>query len=144
MEDKDRTQLASICAGILFGIGWWLLGDAAGYATYTDDLSVQFVYVLPGLFCTVALILLNVFSWSDLQGGGLEEGNTRRAKCLLFTSILFMFGCVVGALWILISIYASKSSSSRSSWPGVAIVLQNIFIILSAITLRFGRAQQSI
>jgi len=146
MEDKDRTTLASLVSGILFGIAWWLLGDAAGYASYTDDpQQVSGVFVLPGIGASIALLLLNVFSWGDLQGNSLDgEANSRKAKCCLFSSVIFMFASLVGAMWILIGIYSKKDHIANSTWPGVAIVLQTLLIILSAIALRFGRAQDNV
>jgi len=144
MEDKDKTTIASLVAGVLFGVGWWLLGDAAGYAAMTEPKPVSGEYIIPGLLATLALILLNIWNWSDLTGGGLEPANASKAKVLLFVSVLLMLGALVGSLWILIQDYAQSSIPDLSIWPGVAIVLQTFFIILSGIVLRFGRAKEFI
>ena len=66
-----------------------------------------------------------------------------RAKCCLFTAVIFNFASLVGAMWILIGIYTKKDHVANSAWPGVAIVLQVLLLILSGVALRFGRAESN-
>jgi len=89
----------------------------------------------------VGLFLLNSFKWSDLSGGGLDGSGEKRAKILLFVSIMFLFAALIASIWIMIQIWTGPHSLAISSWPGVALVLQNVLIFLSAIVLRWGTAE---
>jgi len=140
MEDSDRTRLACFLAGGMFIAGWWILGDAAGYARYTNDAQeMKGEFFVPAIVGILGLVMLNSFPWDNISNA-MDENQGKCAKLLLFSSLVVIVGCFFGAVVILARVYTGPNSHADSSYGGVAILLQQILNVLSALTLRFGRA----
>jgi hypothetical protein len=71
---------------------------------------------------------INVVDWSVIQGFSADENTANMAKCWLLVALLFEFCAIFFSLYILIAVYAK---SSGSKYAGIAIVFQNILIVLS-------------
>lgn len=99
---KSRNFIASIIAGTLFGIGWWLIIDFA--ALYSEPLYAA--YFICGVMSTVGLFMVNAISTQQVTGTDdfYTEGclGKRGARVWMFFGFLFTFGGLVGSLWILI------------------------------------------
>ena len=54
----DPGKAGSYAAGLLVGVGWWILADGAASATYShSQISFGFVKYLPGIISTLAFFL---------------------------------------------------------------------------------------
>jgi len=135
-----KHRLLTTISGVLFGVGWWFLIDGAVYANSTDDnQQVKFQFVIVGIVASFALWLLNAFPWSALSDS-LDEKYATRSKCALFLSVSLLIGCVLGSIWILVAVYAGSNSVANSKWPGAAILIQNVLILVAAVVMRVGRS----
>ena len=63
------------------------------------------VHWLPGILQTLALFMVNVINWSALtEDAFMDEGRGAKvAKCWIFTSFVFAFSGLIGAIWILVA-----------------------------------------
>jgi len=141
-DPLPKQSLMSIFAGIIFGVGWWLFADAGGWAQWRNDDTVVHQYsgeyVAPGILMTGAIFLLNAIPYSALSSdGGFDDPVNTRAKIALAIVVLSAMGCFFGAIWILAKNYSK--SDDGNSYPGVAILLQNILIFVSGLIARFAR-----
>lgn len=136
-----KGPILNTVAGTLFGLAWWLMIDAAAYATHADlEQKLEFVFMLPGIFTTFALMMIVTVDWSILQGFSMDQRAEGMVKCWLLAALMIMLCCVFGAIFILADTYANTDNV----YGGVAIVLQNFLIIISAGLFRAGRNQDAL
>jgi len=141
-----RETIMSYLSGVIFSISWWLWIDANAYHNKIHDIvGINFGYWVPGIVATLALLMINAVSWTDLQGfgfGSLDDDVQKRARLWLFFSFTLSFGCVIAAVWIAIVHWFKRKPDAGeifTVWPGVALILQNILILFSAILYRFSK-----
>ena len=128
---------------------------------FQNDVPVLFVHYLPGIFGSIALVMINVVSWQDLGGlswGWSEGGRQKMVRAWFFVSLVVAFGSVIASLWMAIEHWfnvnepnpgpePAPTSISTSydapgvhyKWPGVALILQNVLIFVSALLYRFSK-----
>merc|ERR1711879_472928 len=139
---NDRRNLvASVASGILFFVGWWLAIDAA--ACYTDKTDLKDVFHICGVFGTVSMLMVNAVSNRQLRGEGYEYGclGVNGVRIWFFFGFLMGFGSLIGAAWILFGEYVSNTNfNPKTTYPGVAIFLQNACIFFASIIYKFGRS----
>lgn len=142
MHPKARTGLYYF-SGAIFAVGWWIWIDAHALGEYNDDQrKVQGWEYLPGIVCTLALILINLVSWGDLNGTGLDgESRTRKARIFFFFALLLLFGAMIGGIWIGAARWLAKGNHD-TTYPGVAIIVQMGLILASAMIYRFTKPQE--
>lgn len=98
----------SYVAGGLFAIAWWLWIDAHAFSSKFEEngVYVTFPIYLPGIFSTVAMIMLQLVSWEDLGGSSWaaseDTGRQNRVRIFFFLSLVIAFGGIIAALWIAI------------------------------------------
>ncbi|XP_066922487.1 transmembrane protein 50A-like [Clytia hemisphaerica] len=133
---EKRNQLASIAAGALFFIGWWFIIDAAANTPLDKN-----AYHTCGVVSTIALFMINAVSNAQVRGDTFEGGclGQTGARIWLLLGFLLGFGGLIGACWVLFGDYVTKDVPS--TWPGVAVFLQNSFIFFSALVFKFGRTE---
>eukprot|EP01121_Diplochlamys_sp_Union-15-3_P019891 TRINITY_DN75_c0_g1_i4.p1 TRINITY_DN75_c0_g1~~TRINITY_DN75_c0_g1_i4.p1 ORF type:complete len:149 (+),score=23.77 TRINITY_DN75_c0_g1_i4:60-506(+) len=137
----------SYLSGVLFAISWWVWIDANAYHnTIKDPIRISFGHWVPGIVATIALVMINAVSWTDLQGfglGSIDDDVQKRARIWLFVSFTVGFGCLIASIWLGIDhwfIPENRDKNDRYTiWPGVALILQNAFILLSAVLYRFSK-----
>ena len=96
-----------------------------------------------GIFGTVSFIIVNSISNSQLRDdGGFDMGNPRAAKACLLVGFILGFTALTGSVWVLISEYAA-STEAKSTYPGVALLIQNVLIFLASLTFKFGRIEEN-
>eukprot|EP01114_Cavostelium_apophysatum_P001852 TRINITY_DN11631_c0_g1_i1.p1 TRINITY_DN11631_c0_g1~~TRINITY_DN11631_c0_g1_i1.p1 ORF type:complete len:103 (-),score=8.28 TRINITY_DN11631_c0_g1_i1:231-539(-) len=100
---KKPETIMSYVAGALFAIAWWLWIDATVFTNCDcprgdpDIVKVEWYHYMPGVVSTVALVMINVVSWNDLNGGAMfGESVSARARVWLFFSFLVAFGGLIG------------------------------------------------
>merc|ERR1711874_436967 len=112
---RDRRNLvASISSGVLFFFGWWLV---------------------------------NAVSNGQLTGEAYTTGclGANGVRIWFFFGFLLGFGSLIGASWILFGEYVTetegKTFNPKSTYPGVAIFLQNACIFFASLIYKFGRSE---
>ncbi|GAB1610743.1 transmembrane protein 50A-like [Argonauta hians] len=139
-ELGDRRNLvASIVAGVLFFIGWWICIDAA--VIYPDTESLDHAYYVCGVISTLAFFMINSVSNGQLRGDTYTTGclGQAGARIWILFGFLFAFGSLIASAWILFGFYVATNRSD--DWPGTAIFLQNAFIFFSSMVFKFGRTE---
>eukprot|EP00762_Andalucia_godoyi_P001547 ANDGO_00268.mRNA.1 Transmembrane protein 50 homolog len=125
--------ISSYIAGASFAVAWLLFID--GYIYSQDNSSAKIVpgaYVLPGIFGSIGLLMLNVLDYNALKTDSLSSSsNPALAKGWLFFALLTSMASFVAAIWIAVDRWLQSNSGDQ--WPGIAIVLQNIIIFLTAV-----------
>ncbi|XP_022902313.1 transmembrane protein 50B [Onthophagus taurus] len=131
---EKRNAVASILAGFLFFLGWWLIIDAASV-----DGGITVGYHICGIFGTLSLIIVNSISNSQIRGDAYEGGcmGSRGAKIVLFIGFVMGFGSVIAACLILFANFVNKEVKQ---WPGVGLFLQNALIFIASLIYKFGRS----
>ncbi|CAF2808394.1 unnamed protein product [Rotaria sp. Silwood2] len=70
-ERFNRNTIASILAGVIFAIGWWIIIDST--CQYTSQADFNKVFYIIGSVGTFALILVNSVSNSQVRGDGYGD-----------------------------------------------------------------------
>eukprot|EP00028_Trichosphaerium_sp_Am-I-7-wt_P014412 CAMPEP_0168508360 /NCGR_PEP_ID=MMETSP0405-20121227/73_1 /TAXON_ID=498012 /ORGANISM="Trichosphaerium sp, Strain Am-I-7 wt" /LENGTH=139 /DNA_ID=CAMNT_0008525491 /DNA_START=53 /DNA_END=472 /DNA_ORIENTATION=+ len=126
-------------SGGLFAIAWWIWIDAATVDAHLEWNTIQPGHYFPGVFATIALIMVNLVSWTDLDGFGFgDDGSQKRTRFWLFGSFSIMFGALFAAVWLGIDHWFMKKDVPNS-WPGIALILENVIIMCSALMYRFAK-----
>ncbi|CAH1799305.1 unnamed protein product [Owenia fusiformis] len=136
---EKRNMIASIVAGSFFGIGWWIMIDAA--AAYPEMADLHHACHTAGVIGTVALFMINSVSNGQVRGDAYTVGcmGQTGARIWLFIGFLLGFGALIAASWILFGVYVVPMKQPQ--WPGVAVFLQNALIFFSALIFKFGRTE---
>jgi hypothetical protein len=145
-EDQGRRNFFSGFAGILFGIGWWVFIDAVASSRASDAEIVVLVdskQYLPGIGATLAWIMIVGMDWGALSADSFTYSGSNvsgKATCFLGFALLMALGSLIGAIAIIVDLYDKPcntgDSGSSCMWPGIAILLQTIFIMLSTFIMR--------
>jgi len=141
-----RNIIASLVAGSIFAIGWWIVIDAA--AIHTDPKVFNHAYHTCGVIATVALFMINAVSNEAVRGDGYTEGclGTYGARIWLFIGFLMAFGSLIASAWVLFGPYVANNTGEGtdkiSVAPGVSVFLQNLFIFFAAMIFKFGRTEE--
>ena len=76
-DQKTKTAICSCAAGGVFGLGWWLLIDAAVYSTYLRNEGktqpFTFLFALPAIGVTLAFFCINAMDWGALHADECES-----------------------------------------------------------------------
>eukprot|EP01132_Coremiostelium_polycephalum_P009303 gene9303-11404_t len=131
-------KAAACISGILFGAAWfiWIDGHVYENSRNNDDPDfkgpgIQWVYYLPGVFATLALVMSNIVKLDSLYSSSFlsEETTSKKIKIWLFISFAINFGCIAGAIWIMAAVFMPPhNTNSAAQWPGIALTLQNLLI----------------
>jgi len=132
-------ELWSAGAGILFGIGWWILIDGMVSGKQPkEQVQIPFSYYIPAIGATLALIMLNLVSLDSLNEDSFGDNNVAsKVRIWLFLGFAFSFGCIAGGITIMADKFPDEVSGW--SWTGIAILLQPILVFISALILLFAR-----
>lgn len=142
-----RNVIASIAAGTIFSIGWWIVIDAA--AIYPLSKDFNHAYHTCGVIATVALFMINAVSNEAVRGDGYTEGclGAYGARIWLFVGFLLSFGSLIASAWVLFGPYVAdnvpdKDGNKLPVGPGVSVFMQNLFIFFATIIFKFGRVEE--
>lgn len=110
-------------------------------ARYTRE-DFNAIFYIFGVFGTISFIIVNSISNSHLRDdGGFDGSSAKAAKAFLLVGFILGFTALTASVWILISEYATGKYGA--TYPGVALLIQNILIFLSSLTFKFGRTEES-
>ncbi|DAZ92481.1 TPA: hypothetical protein N0F65_012711 [Lagenidium giganteum] len=138
----DAGKTGSYVSGLLFGVGWWIFIDGAAYAAHhNSQIPFNFIKYLPGILTTLAFVMLNSLDWGMLSADSMTYHGGSDVACRARTFVLFCVlmavGAFVGSILVLTHSYVGNAFG-ESTWPGVAILLQNFLLFLSTIIMRIG------
>jgi hypothetical protein len=87
--------------------------------------------------------LHNFFFFLQLNGQAYDGGcvGSHGAKLWLFTGFVIGFAAIIAAIWIMVEEFTVATAGNV--WPGVALLLQNVFILLSSLIYKFGRTSEN-
>ncbi|KAI9140895.1 UPF0220-domain-containing protein [Paraphysoderma sedebokerense] len=139
-----KREIIGYFTGLLFSIGWWIFIDAivVANAKHLPE-PILFEDYVPGIMSTLGLIMINSVDKSLLSANEYSHyggsGVAWKARLFAFIGIAIAVGSLGGAISILSLKYIAKGLVDQNAWPGVAIVVQNFLIFLSAMMLWLGR-----
>jgi len=140
---KPETVLAYFAGG-LFAIGWWLWIDATVYSNCNcpnghtpDSVRVEWYHYVPGVISTVALIMINLPSWGDINGSMFNEGSSTKARVWLLISFIIAFAAIIASLWLAITHWFMAKPDSQ--WGGIALILNNVLIFVGSLLYRYSK-----
>lgn len=87
---------------------------------------------------------INAVSNGEVQGRHFTGGflGQSGARIWLFVGFVLGFSSIIAATWILFAAYLLPESV-RALYPGIALFLQNLFIICGSLIYKFGRNEDS-
>lgn len=138
LSRKNLSLIFSIWAGFFFFVGWWLMIDAS--VVYPNIIGRKKCYYLPGIFGTVALIVVNIIPNKVVYGIYYTERKCcgrLMAKIYLFLGFVVAFGALIAASYIFVNDFL-LICPAMYQWPGYALFLQNLFIFIANMMLKFG------
>ncbi|KAJ1921216.1 Vacuolar protein sorting-associated protein 68 [Mycoemilia scoparia] len=136
-------------SGGLFTLGWWFFIDGLVSANNIDNYTPRrgFEDWLPGLICTLGMIVINSIDFSILyedDGFGYDNGGSAsKAKFVLFMGIALLGGGLAGSLVILIVKFVHPEIPADVMYTGITNVLQSLCILSSCLILFFVHNYES-
>ncbi|KAJ2721613.1 Vacuolar protein sorting-associated protein 68 [Coemansia sp. Benny D115] len=140
---RERLRdFGTYASGALFTIGWWFFIDGLVLARTTTDFPVKFGFEdwLPGILCTIGMVITNSIDLSLLRDDGFGYGGSSlagKAKLTLFIGIALLAGGVAGSFTILAIKYIVPEVAPGVLYIGFTGVIQSLSILLSSIVLWF-------
>ncbi|KNC55698.1 uncharacterized protein AMSG_01965 [Thecamonas trahens ATCC 50062] len=116
--------------------------DAHAYVDHINDKAIGFDFYIPGLLSTGGLVMMNLVSPGQLSNDAssmFSNGSADRARVFFLIALVITFAGVIGGFWIMAAHYASDSDKVKTTWPGAAIVLQQLCLLASGLIFFFGR-----
>jgi hypothetical protein len=138
----SKTKGTIICysAGILFGVGWWfLIGTSiVGSNSSGTVVAPPGEFYVPGIVATIALVMINMVSWENLNGSVFSDGATTKARLWLFFWLALLFGAVIACFWIAFDANIWKADSIEP-FNKAALIIHGLLILFSCLLYRFAR-----
>jgi hypothetical protein len=94
---------------------------------------VSAAHWFPGIVGLFGIVMINCFNYSAYATQGAQAMSCNNAW--LFISFLIMFGTIIAAVWVLVDYFAN----TNDMWPGIALVIQTVCQLLSAVVFFIGR-----
>lgn len=142
MQEGVAGSLGAITGGVLFATGWllWIDGVASAHSVY--GYSTGAAEWVPGVLQTIALLMVNVISWSAMTDGGFDDSLAKKVKAWVFLSFVFAFSGLIAAIYIVVR-EVNYPSAVGSSGPATRGLLQNLLIFIGSLAFRVGRLSDS-
>uniref|UniRef100_A0A915IQZ3 Transmembrane protein 50A n=1 Tax=Romanomermis culicivorax TaxID=13658 RepID=A0A915IQZ3_ROMCU len=140
---EKRNSIASIAAGALFWIGWWIIIDIAANYPKNDSSDMGFLhaYYACGVLSTISLVMVNTVSNNQVRGDSMTDGilGSRGARLWLLFGFVIGFASLIASMWILFGDFVVPEAPNQ--WKGVALFFQNFLIFLASLVYKFGRSE---
>ena len=142
-------------SGVVYMVGWFIFLDGALWSKEKVGSPYSFVDTLPGIFCTMGLILFALCNikmisngsndeegWGMMGGGGgafgeEDQGAPMKARIIFFIASIFMLAGMTVAIWQM----AANGTKKDNPWTGWALLLQVFIHMLSALFLGIGQVK---
>jgi len=86
--------------------------------------------------------MVNTVSNEMLNGAGAYDGGvcgSNGIKIWLFTGFVLGFAAMIASVWLMIGEFTGDQKRSQ----GIALLLQNVFILFASLIYKFGRNEES-
>ncbi|KAH0543383.1 hypothetical protein FGG08_002339 [Glutinoglossum americanum] len=139
--NSQNTRTAGVyLAGALFSLGFFFFIDASVFSRSWkngSDVHIKFVDWVPGICSALGMLVINSVNKTHLspEFSYSSEGNTWRAKLVLFMGFALMAGGLAGSVTVLVMKYLVPEYPWPTLYLGVANVITNSLIMLSSIAL---------
>mmetsp|Transcript_14679 Transcript_14679/g.51109 ORF Transcript_14679/g.51109 Transcript_14679/m.51109 type:complete len:152 (-) Transcript_14679:125-580(-) len=139
-EAVKKARNASLIAGVVFGLAWWIYidGAASGSGNAVADKAAGYHW-LPGLGCTIAFVMINGMKWEELSDD--TPAVATRARCFLISAMIIALGCIAASLFIMVEVFIRDDAATQ--WTGIAVFIQCLLIFVSAFIMRFGNMPEA-
>ncbi|XP_023164688.1 transmembrane protein 50A [Drosophila hydei] len=136
-SETSRNKNAALAAGVLFFTGWWIIIDAkAGDGQHQITTGHLFI----GIFGTISFCMINTVKGEHISEDNTSESGARIAKIWLLIGFVIGFASIIAAVWVMIDDFINNDKKDSSL--GVALLLQNIFILIGSVVYKFGRNEE--
>ncbi|XP_073838888.1 transmembrane protein 50B [Musca autumnalis] len=136
-SETARNKNSSLIAGLLFFAGWWTLIDAM---SVDPKHQITTGHVFIGVFGTISLFMVNTVKNSHISEDNTSESGARIAKIWLLIGFVMGFASIIAAIWVMIDDFINNPK--KDSGLGVALLMQNLLILLANLTYKFGRDEE--
>ncbi|XP_068158524.1 transmembrane protein 50B [Drosophila tropicalis] len=137
-SETSRNKNSSLVAGLLFFAGWWTLIDAmSGDSQHLITTGHVFI----GVFGTISFCMVNSVKGEHISENNSSEVGARIAKLWLLIGFVIGFASIIAAIWVMIDDFINDKNKDSSL--GVALLVQNFFILLSNLVYKFGRNEEA-
>ncbi|TIB99223.1 UPF0220-domain-containing protein [Wallemia mellicola] len=131
---------AGMLSSFKFASGWWFFFDAAiiSKRTKSDDpfedvpVRISFVDYIPAILSTFGMIIVSLINKSQISREN-DDPYAWKARCWLFVGFALLAGGLAGSVSLLVIKYIVPEYPSHYVSYGIAVVIQNIAIMLSTI-----------
>ncbi|KAJ1720547.1 Vacuolar protein sorting-associated protein 68 [Coemansia erecta] len=140
---RERVHdFGTYISGALFTLGWWFFIDGLVLARTTESpVHVGFEDWLPGILCTLGMIITNSIDLQllrDSDGFGYASSSLAgKAKLTLFIGIALLAGGVAGSITILAIKYIVPEVEPQVLYIGFTNVIQTMSVLLASVILWF-------
>lgn len=138
VETENRYNLMlSAATGFVFFSGWWIYIDIL--ANHFQECIENTPSLWPGLIGSFMILAVNCTPYRDSRESNLYDVGYCSPTCaiiVLFTSFIISFGTCIWGFFIAIQNFILDK---HLIWPAVAIMIQNVCIILSNLGLKFSK-----
>lgn len=117
--------------------------DAVAYSVHVkNNIKVNPAYWIPGFAATFYVLMLMPLSSSAVNETIDFSGGSRASRARIWFLLAFIIGIgsVIAGLALMLTEYLQRHDErvARTTWPGIALCLQTVFIFLSGLVYRFG------
>ncbi|XP_017480593.1 PREDICTED: transmembrane protein 50A [Rhagoletis zephyria] len=136
-SETARNKNSSLIAGFLFFSGWWVLIDAM---SVDNQHQITTGHVFIGVFGTISFFMVNTVKNSHISEENTSESGAQIAKIWLLIGFVMGFASIVAAVWVMIDDFINNTK--KDNWPGVALLMQNVLILIGSLVYKFGRNEE--
>ncbi|KAH8366033.1 hypothetical protein KR093_008568 [Drosophila rubida] len=131
------NKTSAMIAGFLFFTGWWIIIDAM---SGDNQHQITTGHVFIGIFGTISFCMINIVKGEHISEDNTSEWGARNAKIVLLLGFIMGFASIIAAIWVMISDFINNDKKETSL--GVALLLQNVFILFGSLVYKFGRNEE--
>ncbi|EDV95873.1 transmembrane protein 50A [Drosophila grimshawi] len=136
-SDTSRNKNSALAAGLLFFTGWWIIIDAMS-GDGQHQITTGHVFI--GVFGTISFFMVNTVKGEYISEDNTSESGARLAKLWLLIGFVIGFASIIAAIWVMIDNFINNDKKDSSL--GVALLLQNVFILFGSLVYKFGRNEE--
>ncbi|KAK7198178.1 hypothetical protein NESM_000774500 [Novymonas esmeraldas] len=134
-----RRSVTIVFAGVLFGSAMLVFADGAVMAS-TAQLPYNFLMWLPTLVALLGsfvLLLVKPAHILNADSDADDDDGVKKEKSLFFLATLLLFASICLSVWKTVDPYGNEGVA----WPGVALLVHTLLLLLMNCTLFFARVQ---
>eukprot|EP01088_Endostelium_zonatum_P021445 TRINITY_DN8462_c0_g1_i1.p1 TRINITY_DN8462_c0_g1~~TRINITY_DN8462_c0_g1_i1.p1 ORF type:complete len:190 (-),score=30.62 TRINITY_DN8462_c0_g1_i1:89-622(-) len=135
-----RHVVGSFLSGGLFTAAWLLAVDGAILGEKWEGYkSPPWFMWIPGGVSSFVLLMMNIVSVNDIHPYTLlfDANLSQKVRFWLFLTFALGFGAIIAIIWMMVDEY--NGMDGFHIWPGLCLVLQNVFIFSSGLIFLLSR-----